>query len=90
MKKSGWIVFCFGIAVLAILVYTTFGNRQFRCEVCITFNGAKNCRVASARSKQGALRTASENACADMEHSMTDRMTCPNTPPDSVKWLSIQ
>jgi hypothetical protein len=90
LKKGTWIIVVFCVAVLAALVYTSLGNRQYRCEVCITFNGVKNCRISSARTRESAQRTASENACAEMEHNMTDRMTCPNTPPDSVKWLSVQ
>ena len=90
MKKGAWIVVVFIVAVIAALVFTTFGNRQYRCEVCITFNGKKNCSTAAARTKEAAQRTASETACADLEHNMTDRINCPNTPPDSVKWLSRQ
>lgn len=90
MKKNVLIIVVFCAVVLAALIYTSLGSRQFRCEVCVTFNGVKNCRISSSRTKESAQRTATENACAAMEHSMTDRMTCPNTPPDSVKWLSLQ
>ncbi len=90
MKKSSLIVVVFIAAVVAALVSTTLGNRKYRCEVCISFNGMKTCKTAAARTKEGAQRTASENACADMEHNMTDRFNCPNTPPDSIKWLAVQ
>ena len=90
MKKNVLIIVVFLMAVLGALIYTSMGTRQFRCEVCVTFHGAKNCRISSAPTKASAQRTATENACAAMEHSMEDRMTCPNTAPDSVKWLSLQ
>ena len=90
MRKGSLIVVVFILAIIGALVYTTLGNRLFRCEVCITFNGQRTCRIASARTKENAQRTASENACAGMEHNMTERINCPNTPPDSVKWLSVQ
>jgi hypothetical protein len=86
MKKSSLIALTFGILVIAALVYTTLGNRQFRCEVCITYNGKTQCRIASARTRETAQRTASELACSEMEGNMADRIRCPNTPPDSVTW----
>jgi hypothetical protein len=90
LKKGSLIVVLFLVGIVAALVFTTMGTRQYRCEVCITFNGVKNCRISSARTKESAQRTASENACASLEHNMTERINCPNTPPDSVKWLSVQ
>ena len=86
MKKSSAIALTFALLVIAALVYTTLGTRQFRCEVCITYNGKTQCRIASARTKESALRTASELACSEMEGNMSDRIRCPNTSPDSVTW----
>ena len=86
MKKSTVIALIFGVLLVAALVYNTLGNQQYRCEVCITFKGRTQCRTASARTKETALRAAAELACAGMEGDMRDRINCPNTPPDSVKW----
>jgi hypothetical protein len=88
VKKSSWIVILFGIAIVAALWFTTLGNQKYRCEVCLTFRGQKVCRTAAASNKETAQRTATENACAQVEQSMTDRFNCPGTPPDSVKWLT--
>ncbi len=86
MKKSSAIALVFGLLMIAALVYNTMGNRQYRCEVCITYKDKKQCRIASARNKETALRAAAELACAEVEGGMTDRINCPNTPPDSVTW----
>jgi hypothetical protein len=88
VKKPVLLGILFTLAVLATLIYTTLGNAKFRCEVCITYKGEKMCRIAAASTKEQALRAATDNACADISHSMTDAVNCPNTPPDSVKWLS--
>lgn len=57
-----------------------------RCQVCITFQGRQACRTASASTRELALRTATENACAVISSGVTDSGQCRNTPPDSVHW----
>ena len=86
MKKSTLIALVFGVLLVAALAYNTMGNRQYRCETCITYNGRTNCRTASARTKETAQRAAAELACSEMVNGMRDSINCPNTPPDSVKW----
>ena len=78
----------FGAAVLAVLVFTTIGTNKFRCEVCITFNGRTACRTAGASTEAQAVRTATENACAQIASGVTDSMACENTPPTSLTWVT--
>jgi hypothetical protein len=56
-------------------------------EVCVEFQGQKNCRVASGPTKEAALRTATDNACATITNGMTESMSCSHNPPASTKWL---
>ncbi len=86
MKKSSLIALIFGILMVAALIYNTLGNRQYRCETCITYGGHTKCRIASARTKETAQRAAAELACSELEGSMADRIKCPQTTPDSVVW----
>jgi hypothetical protein len=89
VKKTAVILaIAFAAAVLAVLIFTTIGISKFRCEVCMTFNGRTACRTAGASSEAQALRTATENACAQIASGVTDSMACENTPPGSVKWVS--
>jgi hypothetical protein len=77
-----------GIGVfLGFLTYLTIGAKQHRVEVCVEFQERKNCRIASAQTKDGALRTATDNACATITNGMTESMACGHKPPVSVKWL---
>ena len=46
MSKATIVSILFGLAVLAVLVYSTLGLRQYSCEVCITYNGEQNCATA--------------------------------------------
>ena len=78
----------FAAVVLAVLIFTTIGTNKFRCEVCITFNGRTACRTAAASTEAQAVRTATENACAQIASGVTDSMACENTTPQSVIWVT--
>ena len=88
MNKTVLLAIGFALVVLVVLVYTTLGNRRYRCEVCMAFQGRSACRTAGASTEDQALRTAAENACALIASGVTDSIACDNTPPTSVKWLS--
>lgn len=88
MKKSVWLGILFVLIVAGFVVYSTMsvGQNRIRCEVCITFRGTQACRTAAASTREEALRTATENACAQVSSGVTDSNQCHNTPPDSVRW----
>ena len=88
MNKTVALGIAFVVAVLVLIVYTTMGTARYRCEVCISFHERSACRTASARTQAQALRTATENACAQIASGVTDSIACGNTSPASVKWLS--
>jgi hypothetical protein len=75
------------VAFIALLAYMSMGMKQHRVEVCMEFNGRKNCRIAAGPTRDQALRTAAENACATISSGMTESTTCERTPPVSVRWL---
>ncbi len=86
MKNSVWLGILFFALVVAFVVYSTINTGRIRCEVCITYRGQQACRTASASTRDLALRTATENACALLSSGVTDSNQCHNTPPDSVRW----
>jgi len=86
VKKSALLVILFLLAFLGIVVYSTMSAGRIRCEVCVTYQGRNACRTASARTRELALRTATENACALISSGVTDSNQCNNTPPDRVRW----
>lgn len=78
-----------GFAVfLGVMTYSMLGNRKLRVEVCVDFNGRTSCRIASGPTKEEAVRTATDNACALIASGMTDTMTCGHQPPSSIKILN--
>jgi hypothetical protein len=91
VKKSVQLAILFVLIVIGAVVYTTMSasTNRYRVEVCMQFQGRSSCRSAGAATELGALRTAQENACAQISSGVTDSMQCGNyTQPVSVKWLS--
>ena len=73
-----------GIALFAGWVY--YGLRQqaqFECDVCFTFEGRTECRVAQGDSQRSALASANTTACAVLGSGVTDAMKCGATGPSS-------
>jgi hypothetical protein len=87
MNKTVAIAIAFAAAVLAFIVYSSMNIAQHRVEVCIAFRGRTECRVASADTREHALRSAQSNACALLVSGVTDTMQCERVEPASVKWL---
>jgi hypothetical protein len=87
-KPAVILAIAFAAVVLAVLIFTTIGTNKFRCEVCITFNGRTACRTAGASTEAQAVRTATENACAQIASGVTDSMACASTPPKSLTWVT--
>jgi hypothetical protein len=86
VKKTVWIAIAFVVLVVALVVSTTFQGERVRVEVCMAFNGHRDCRNAQARNRQEALRTAVTNACAQLASGVTESGQCENTPPESITW----
>lgn len=86
MKPTTWLAVAFVGIVLAVIVFSTFHQERLSCQVCMTFNRRRDCRTASAATREEALRTAVSNACAQLASGVTESTQCENTKPDSVDW----
>ena len=73
---------------IGLIVWSSMGLTQVTVEACITYNGNTACRKAAGATRDEALRTAADMACAVLASGMTDRINCQNTEPDSVEWGS--
>jgi hypothetical protein len=86
MKPTVWIAIAFAVVFLAAVALSTFRSQPNRVHLCITYNGATDCRSASAQTKQEAQRTATTAACAQLSGGVSDSIRCENTPPSSIEW----
>ena len=75
------------IVVAFLIATSTMRGPRYRVEVCMYFDNRFNCKTVSARSEQAALRSAIENACADIASGVTETVNCQGTQPRTVKWL---
>jgi hypothetical protein len=78
----------FIVAFLAGMLYSTLHGPHYRVEVCMAYQGQSACKTVNAKSEQSALRSASENACADISSGVTDTVKCESSEPKSVRWLN--
>ena len=72
------------LAVMGYIVYSSLGLNKFSCEVCMEFRGSTACKTASADTREEAIRTAMDNACAQLASGMTDSIACTQAPPKSI------
>ncbi|HTS29192.1 MAG TPA: hypothetical protein VMH81_25140 [Bryobacteraceae bacterium] len=87
MKKTVWLAIVFCVLVVGFVIYSSIGGERFHCSVCMVFHGRRDCRTASARTRESALRTAITNACAQLSGGVTETNQCESTQPESVEWL---
>lgn len=83
MSKVTLVAILLGAGFLALLVYSTMGLQAVSCEVCMQYNGRDRCATTSAPSKEEALRTGRDTACAPITFGMTETIQCGNTEPVS-------
>jgi len=77
-----------GFLLLAgIMTWMMLSGRRHRVEVCMEYRGRTVCRTAAGATREEAVRTATDNACALLAGGMTDSMQCGRTPPKSVRDL---
>ena len=74
----------FILVVLAAMAYSTLGNAQEHCEVCITYNGRTNCGNSAATTREQAERAATDLACSGLTGNMTELMQCQNSPNQKI------
>lgn len=87
MKKTVWLAIVFCALVVGYVVVSSVSGERFHCQVCMVFKDRRDCRTASAKTRENALRTAISNACAQLSGGVTETNQCENTPPESVQWL---
>ena len=86
-SKTKWPVIAaiaFVIAVLAAVTFSTMGNAQVHCEVCVTFNGRTQCGNSASTSRDQAERAATDLACNGLTAGMTELLQCQSSPTKKV------
>ena len=71
-------------ATVGLLILAMLQQTKVSCEVCISFRGRTQCRNALGSTRDEAIRTATDNACAYLASGMADSIECSSTPPLEV------
>jgi hypothetical protein len=87
MKKPVLLGIVFVAAVLALIIYLTMNMASHRVAVCMEYGGHTSCRTAAGSTQEFALRTAIQNACAEIASGVTDSIRCEHSEPTKTTWL---
>lgn len=81
MKRGKIITIIAIVAFAALLLYNTLSAQKYTCEVCVEFNGQRNCATASHESESEAAHSAQATACGPVTNGMDDQIACGRRPP---------
>lgn len=70
---------------LGALIYGSLTVVQAECELCVEFNGLRECRRGSGTTAEEARQAAQRAACAVMAQGMDATIACQNRQPE-VRW----
>ena len=85
MSKSVKIVIVLLVlGVMAYIVTSSIATSKLSCEVCIDFKGREACRTARGPTREEAIQTALNNACAQVVSGRTENILCGGSAPATV------
>ncbi len=85
MSKKVRLVVVFVLAVVVVYIVTSsMGTAKVSCEVCVDFKGRQACRTARGPTRDDAIVTARDNACAQIVRGRTENILCGGSQPTSV------
>jgi hypothetical protein len=83
MKRNTLLWLTVIVGFFAFLAWTTLSAQKVECEVCVEYNGKRNCAVASHETEADAARSAQNTACGPITNGMNDAIACDARPPIS-------
>lgn len=69
------------LAFVAFLTWTTVSAQKIECDVCVEFDGGRNCATATAETEEEAGRSAQTTACGPLAKGMDASIRCGAIPP---------
>ncbi len=84
-KKTRLLIGVGFVVLLGLIIYSATGLAKVNCEVCMEFQGLNSCRPAFGTTREEAVETATNVACADIAFGRDDSISCTNlTAPKTV------
>jgi len=88
-RKNLVAALAFLLPIAAFVVWSSFQVSAVECEVCVRFEGRETCRAASAATRDEALRSATDNACALLTSGMTNSIRCQQAEPSKTECRAV-
>jgi hypothetical protein len=85
MKRGTLLTVIAIVAFAALLFYNTLSAQKAECDVCVEWNGKRNCATASHATETEAQKSATSTACGPLVSGMNEAIACDNKPPVSVQ-----
>ena len=85
-KYFAWLIVA-GFVVL--LIWSTMASQQVECDVCVEFNGRRNCATASAANEAQAAQSAQTTACGTVSSGMAETVLCGDAVPVSRRCQAL-
>lgn len=76
------------VLLMGYVVYGSMARVQQTCELCIEFNGQKQCRRGAGATQAEAVQAATMVACGVMANGMDESIRCQNARPTSQQCSS--
>ena len=85
MRKASTVLAILGFGLfVAYLLFSSLALDQVGCEVCVAFRDQTSCRTASGTTREEAINTATDNACAQIVSGREATMACTATTPTKI------
>jgi hypothetical protein len=75
-----WVGLAF-VLFVGYFVWESMQDKKIRAEVCVLFNGQKQCSIAIGPTAEEASQTAHRTACSIVASGMTQLLACEKTAP---------
>ena len=89
-RRATWIALGALLLFMGFVVHRSLHLGGIRCEVCIIYHGASQCRTVDGATREDALMAATTNACAYLSNGVTDGMACARTPPSRSECSALE
>jgi hypothetical protein len=85
MKRGTIITIVAVILFGALLLFNTLSAQKVTCNVCVEFQGHRNCASASHENEKEAMRAAQNTACGPLTMGMDQSIACDRVDPISAQ-----
>ncbi len=69
------------VLLMGYIVYGSMARVEYTCDLCVEFNGMRECRRGAGATEEEAAQAAQTSACGTMAQGMDQSIRCQNQRP---------